>query len=994
MGVSSLPPFAIAAALLAGAAPCAAQLPPLDEYRVRAFGPEDGLPLTEVWDVARDADGRLIASTPTGLFRYTGYRFVPLELGELRGQVFRDLEASGEGDVWFVTAEGKVGRVRDGRARLVAVPPIETWRLQSDDDGGLWAVGMAGLARIYPSAPGGYRSVPELDGVATGGVFRVGDALLAVSETGGHRITGTRRAGAFLASDAREAGALRAEPVGDVPAPGSLTILWQDEQGVWIPLTPREDALALVHAGGVVRFGPGDAPYDEHAAEGRRVRRSVPGADGERWWSYMDGAAVSHLVRDRDGVRTVVDARRDIDFGLVRNLLVDGEGIVWVTTDQGLRQLAPRAIHSLAVGDGGGATFTAPILQDSRGSVWVGTWGRGLVRYDGGPERVFTVADGLPSARVRALHEAGSGSVWVGTGNGLARIAADRVVEDWPWDEVRVVVRGSDGETWVGGHAGLRRVQGPILVPVNPEVFEGKPVYALHLDRGRRLWIGTDHGLYSRTPDGTLARYGSGDGLRHDWIDSIHEEPDGTLWIGTYNAGIHRYRGERFVPVTTAEGLHHDGIWSMLPDDLGGVWMSSDVGLARVDHTGLHKVADAVERGETPAEQLRPLVFTEASGMPSRESNRASPAGWRLHDGRLVFNNVSGVVVVDPARALGEAAPPGADVTAFSIDGRETLARSGPVVVPAGTRHLGIDFAAHALAVPEQNRYRVRLEGFDSEWVEVGTRHRVEYTALPPGRYAFHLQAARPLGEWGEASVLPIHIQPFPWQTAWFRFVAALLLAGSLLAAHRIRVLRAVATERMRLRIAADLHDDVGANLVSIALLSDLLEKSLENTSVEEQHRRLRRIRTAAQSTVDSLRNIIWLVDPTNDRLDDLVERLHDLAAGLVPEDRLTVRSPTPGADRALGMERARNTLLVFKEALQNAVKHGGPETVAVAIEVASEGLSFTVSDGGPGFDPETVGGGYGLANMRRRAAEAGAELTVASSHGEGTVVTFFLPVA
>jgi signal transduction histidine kinase/ligand-binding sensor domain-containing protein len=984
---------ALAAGL--GALPGAAQLPPLDDYVVRSFGPEDGLPVTEVWEVARDPQGRLLASTAAGIYRYTGYGFLPVDSRPRPDDVFRDLETDARGRVWFLTAAGRVGFVDEGRARAIAVVSNEPWRLQTGPGGLLWVLGTAGLAWVDEDAPEGARSVAALEGVAISAVFDSGGEVFVLSDSGGHRLVVGR-------SGNGDGPQLQVEPAAEIPAPASIAVRWIDDRGLWIPLSPGEAALVLVEEQGVHRFGPGDAEYDAVHRPGEWIRDVVDSAEGDRWLSFVDADGRSTLVRERAGVRQEIDVRSALEFRGIRHIVPDSEGIVWVTTDQGLIQIAPRGVYALGADDALGSSFTAPVLQTDDGVVWVGTWGGGLFRYaEGRLDRTFTTADGLPNARVRSLHEDDAGRLWVGTALGLALVEDDGVTRVWASSEVRTVVQGPTGALWVGSTEGLHRLEGGRLIGVHPDTFEGSAVYALHPGGDGGLWIGTDHGLYRRAADGTLRRFGADEGLRDDWIDSIHEESDGTLWITTYNAGIHRYRGGLFVPLTTAEGLHHDGIWRMLADDHGGVWMSSDVGLARVDRNHLHRAADALERGERP-EPLRPVVFTESAGMPSRESNRASPAGWRMKDGRLLFNNLRGVVVVDPERVLAERAGPRAEVVEVAIDGRSTPVWGEPVVVPAGTRHLGLEFAAHALALPERNLFRVRLDGFDRDWVEVGTRHRVEYTALGPGRYTFEVAAARPLGEWGESTALILDIEPLLWQTTWARLLAALLLIGLAWTAHRFRVRQAIATERMRLRIASDLHDDVGSNLVSIALLSDLVDRSLDTTDHEEQRRRVQRIRGAAQRTVDSLRDIIWLVDPKSDHLEDLVARMRDLAAVVVPDDRLTVRRPAGRTRRSLGLDRARNTLLVFKEALQNALKHAEPDSATVDIEVEAGRLIFIVSDGGPGFDPDGASeagaraplGGYGLSNMRRRAAEAGGELTVASAPGGSTIVRFVLPLA
>jgi signal transduction histidine kinase len=413
--------------------------------------------------------------------------------------------------------------------------------------------------------------------------------------------------------------------------------------------------------------------------------------------------------------------------------------------------------------------------------------------------------------------------------------------------------------------------------------------------------------------------------------------------------------------------------------------MSSDQGIFRVPHDTLHAVADAVERGEQPARRLTPIVFTESEGMPNRESNRGSPGGWRLDDGRLVFNNLAGVVVIDPRRVAQAPPPPRAVIHGVSADG--VVLPPGEVQISARTRQLSIDFAALSYVAPEQNHFRYRVDGYDRDWVDAGTVRRATYTNLSPGRFTFRVQGATSTGDWsGAEATVPFEVVPIVWQTLWFRLLIGSALAALLVVAYRYRVQRLLEMERLRLRIASDLHDDVGSNLSSIALLSDML-KDVKQLDVPEQ-RQIRRINTAAEETIGALRDIIWLVDPKHGDLVDLIVRMRGVASDMLIGHAWTFTDGDATA-HPLSMVTMRNTLLIYKEVLHNIVKHAQAQRVTITIGTQRDRLLLVVEDDGVGFDASAVHAGHGVASMRRRAEQSQGTLTFERARPHGTRVTF-----
>ncbi|HET9275434.1 MAG TPA: histidine kinase, partial [Gemmatimonadales bacterium] len=260
------------------------------------------------------------------------------------------------------------------------------------------------------------------------------------------------------------------------------------------------------------------------------------------------------------------------------------------------------------------------------------------------------------------------------------------------------------------------------------------------------------------------------------------------------------------------------------------------------------------------------------------------------------------------------------------------------------------------------------------------------FAAPRPGRYRFQVQAASGSeGEWTTPGAsIPLEVIPPFWGTGWFRaFLVG--LAGLLIwSVHQLRLRQALATERLRHRISRDLHDELGAGLSSIALLSDSAGGS---PSLSEPARKeLRRIGESARLMVANLRDIVWTIDPDADRLQDIVSRMRDVANGLLPDVRVRfVAEPADELASQIGMGVRRDLLLVYKELLHNVARHARASEVRIALTASRDSIELTVTDDGVGFEPDGAPSGTGLKSLKERAARLGADLTLWSERGRGT---------
>jgi len=410
-----------------------------------------------------------------------------------------------------------------------------------------------------------------------------------------------------------------------------------------------------------------------------------------------------------------------------------------------------------------------------------------------------------------------------------------------------------------------------------------------------------------------------------------------------------------------------------LPDGAGRLWLGTNRGLARFD---------------PESESFR--VFGRRDGVVNVEFNRK--ARLRASDGTFYFGGLDGVTVFRPEEIVDNPFVPPVALTAV-----EVLSSAGTREVPAiGLERLELsyredtlafEFAALSFAQPEGNRYRYRLEGLDEHWVEAGDRRFARYVHMPPGRYAFRVQAMSHDGVWNREGVtLPIVILPPFWETLWFRLLVVVAVAAAVYGLYRYRLARILAVERLRMRIAGDLHDQLSSDLSGIALASDMVSR---RSALDEGDRsRLQVARDTALSSVEALRDIVWYVNPQQDSLEALGARMRSTAQRLLPGHDVEIHAAL--SDGALPMELRRQIFLTYKELLHNVARHADASRVEVRLERRERSVVLSVADDGVGFDPSltTSRTGTGLASARARAARMNGTLEVESRLGEGTRVT------
>jgi signal transduction histidine kinase len=399
--------------------------------------------------------------------------------------------------------------------------------------------------------------------------------------------------------------------------------------------------------------------------------------------------------------------------------------------------------------------------------------------------------------------------------------------------------------------------------------------------------------------------------------------------------------------------------------------------------------ARGVDRLEPDTGRIR--HFTTADGL----SNSEVESAFRDRHGALWFGTMNGVSRFVPQLEL-PAQPPGILIDGLRIAGAVfplPELGAGAITTPAleaRQNSLQIDVLSLGARIGVNRRYQYRLEGADGEWSEPTATRTIFYSNLAPGRYRFTVRA---VDADHQVSAVPaavsFQILPPIWQRWWFVSAGLLTVGVGAHALHRHRLRRLLELERVRTRIATDLHDDIGSGLSQIAILSEVVRQRVggHEESVREP---LSQITGASSELMDTMSDIVWAIDPRKDHLSDLTQRMRRFSSDIFTARHIAFEFHAPDAARdiELGADVRRQVFLIFKESVNNIVRHSSCTSATVTFSASREHISLRITDNGTGFDTERQGEGHGLSSMRKRTQELGGTLQLVSKHAEGTIVT------
>jgi len=969
---------------------------PFDVWQV-----EEGLEQNPITAVMQTRDGYLWVGTYTGLMRFDGVRVTVFDSANtpgLRNSRVTSLYQDPEGVLWVGHETGEVTRYSAGEFQPVGRVPgwpggaVET--ITTDESGDLWLLNDVGI------------------------LVRMRDGHALQPPGGG--------------SPSRKVGVSR-EPSGKVWVAGNGKVATL-VRGEWVPfpfddaagtnfferVVPAQDGgLWVMDSGGLRKWREGRWVMDlgvcpcegGYVTELRETRsgKVLAGTVRDGLYLLTPGAQPLHFTRTSG-----------LSHDWVRSLCEDHEGNIWVGTGAGLDALRPRKVQMLNPPDDWQGRAVLSFVVGQGGDAWVGTEGAGLYHLQGSQWTNFTEANGLSNLFVWAVLKTKPGDLFVGTwGGGLLVKSGDRFEARGEFGRVTAPVvalyEGRGGELWVGTTLGLHRFEGGKQTWFAGKEKLGSPdVRAIAETPDGALWFGMLGGGLGCLKDGALKQFRKQDGLSSDFVLALYAEADGTLWVGTSDNGLCRLRDGKFATISSPQGMLASIISQIADDGEGNFWLGSHHGILRVSKADLNRCAN----GE--AKTVRCLSYGKAEGLASQKcSGGFQPGVCQTADGRLWFPTAKGLAIIDPRSFTTNTVPPPVVIEELVVEGEPVPFQAGPAAdrstgsksglqIPAGKQRFELRYTGLSFAAPDKVRFKYKLEGLEKDWMDVGAKRFAQYSYLPPGPYTFRVTACNNDDVWNDdGASLSFTVLPHVWQTWWLR-TALLAVAGAGVAAvavwaarRRVRqrleqLERQRALERERSRIARDIHDDLGASLTRISLLSQGVRAELDGNQAAAAD--ADQIYSTARELTRAMDEIVWAVNPKHDTLDSLVAYLGRFAQNFLSPAGIRCRLDVPLQlpHWPLTAEVRHNTFLAFKEALNNVVKHAKASEVRVSLELKPGGFVLVVADNGRGFAWDNhagalgaegfrPGGGNGLANMQKRLEEVGGCCGWDTAPGEGT---------
>lgn len=976
-------------------------LPP--NYFTRTWQVEQGLPQNKVTAVVQTRDGYLWAGTYNGLARFDGARFMVFNdnnTPELHSSRITSLFEADDGALWIGTESGDVSQYKDGH--FTAVPLRANWRggkiyaISSDETGDVWLMNEAGeLARVR-------------DGQVLNPAAGVISKVVALTRSANGEIWVDREGRVSLLKQ----GQLQPVDFGATTPdryPYIQGIAASRDGGFWVACNSRvqkwKDGQWVADLG-VAPWGWDVVANFVETSAGVLAG----GTSGEGLWLFFTDPTNSPALH--------LDHSSGLPSDWVISLWEDHEKNLWCGTGAGLVVVRPNNLETISPADNWKNRPVLSVLPAPDGALWVGTEGAGLYRLQHGAWTNFNSAQGLRNSFVWSLAADGAGTIWAGTWGGGLFKQKDNAFDFAPGLENFLVPTPAllflRDELWLGTTAGALRYTGGKLERFGE--IAGKPfgdVRAIAQDKSGALWFGTAGTGIVSMQDGKFRRFKKIDGLSSDFIECLHFADDGALWIGTFGGGLNRFKDGKFSVINREQGLPNSVIGHIEADGRGFFWMSSYGGILRASEQELNRCAD----GELAAVSF--LNYGINDGLPTLEcSEGLQAAGGKTPDGRLWFPTAKGLVAVDPAGVKMNPLPPPVRIEEMRVDDKKFAdgSAAGRLKIPPGRHRIEFEYTALSFVAPEKVRFKCRLNNFETEWADVSAKRLATYNYIPPGNYSFQVTACNNDGVWNETGAsLSFEVLPYFWQTTWFHVfggVATVLVASAVVwfftrQRMRRKVERAERQrdiERERSRIARDIHDDLGAQLTRITMMSESARGDVVHP--ERAAAGLKRIYDTARELTRSMDEIVWAVNPRHDTLESLATYLEQFAqdwlAGVGVRCRLDL--PLQFPEWHLTSEVRHNVFLAFKEALHNAVKHSQASEVLIRLTLKERSFELALEDNGRGF---TVGeakknvsaatgrtaSGNGLENMRRRLAAMGGNCEIHSVPGQGTQVIFSVQI-
>jgi signal transduction histidine kinase/ligand-binding sensor domain-containing protein len=937
-------------------------------------------------------------------------------IGGYRGEFFEDKK----GNFWF--GAGGLFRIEDGEDGkkvvnrfILGLPQRQDVEfgiadLSESSDGSLWINSSWGLIRRLPDEKIVYYIDEALEPVMSGAVRMIIDKSGRVWATRGNRF--------FV---------IKPEPLDAFQNAERVTVK---------PLTAT--AQVEVKPDSPVRFPKlGGEIYQLRNPEfiDKTLAKNVfQTSDGTVWMTAED-----KLAQITEGNLKLYTGREGLPSVLGR-MAEDNVSNLWIATRSGVVRLDRSGLVSFGSQDGAAADRFLSVNEGRDGSVYFGNPDAAITSFSDG--KLSSARPGLPPGMAniwtsRTVLNDSRGDWWVLTGDGLYRFSGVSNIADLKGRKPTARYGVNEGLKSNGIFQIFEDSQGDIWVSTRGSEDSGHGLGRMHPGETKFTSFSEESGF----PPGNSA-------------SSFAEDKNGNLWIGFYEGGVARFDGERFRVFGPDDGIPQAGVITDLHvDSKGRLWLSSaSAGMLRVDDPGsekpeFHQISTENGLSSNNIRTITEDRFGRIYLGNARGVDRYSPDTGHVKHFSTVDGLAADFVVDSLCDTKGDcwfatdgglsrftptpeekSAPPKILLGGLRIAGvaQPTLELgSSNIETPElsdAQNNLQIDYFGVDFRAGESLRYQYLLEGADADWSAPTDLTTVTFPNLKPESYRFLVRAVNSDGVVSEVpATVSFTIVPPLWQRTWFQLLVVVAVAGitafvfyyrtaklreinvALREAkvaeqrlRRVREERLAELEKVRARIATDLHDDIGASLTQIAILSEVAQTQANgNGSAAES---LAKITDVSNELVGTMGDIVWSINPAKDHFSDLVQRMRRFAADVFASKSIEFQFLAPGTEgeTVVSSNIRREVFLIFKEAVNNIVRHSRATSVRIELAVENGEVAFRVFDNGVGFDtanPKPSSGGHGIVGMRKRVEELGGKLQIISEAGTGTTIALSLPL-